>query len=470
MTSQLTFPTGFTWGTATASYQIEGAASDDGRRPGIWDTFSRVPGKVDGGDTGDIACDHYHRLEQDLDLLSSLGIHSYRFSVSWPRVLSDDTAQPNKKGLDFYERLVDGLLERDISPLLTLYHWDLPQWREDAGGWLDRNTVDRFVDLAVLIGRTLGDRVETVTTLNEPWCSAFLGYGSGEHAPGRTDNASALMAAHHLNLAHGRAVTALRSVLPKSARLSVSLNLAHVEPASDSADDLAAARHVDAVANRIFLEPMLRGRYPEHLMEDLEHITDWAFVRDSDLAEIAAPIDILGINYYSPSRVAAVATDTAYTASSARALSGPARWPGTDRAVSVARPGPVTGMGWAVAPETLTSLLLGVHRDYPEVPLMVTENGCCYEDKLGGDGAVHDEERIRYLRDHLAAVHTAIDAGVNVHGYYLWSFMDNFEWAWGYSKRFGIVYVDYKTQKRVPKDSGLWYRGVIHANGVDIES
>ncbi len=468
MTSHLEFPPGFVWGAATASYQIEGAAADDGRLPGIWDTFSHTPGRVDNGDNGDVACDHYHRLTEDLDLMAGLGLASYRFSVSWPRILSDDAGTVNQKGLDFYERLVDGLLERGIDPLLTLYHWDLPQWREDRGGWRDRDTADRFAELALLVGRTLGDRVGTITTLNEPWCSAFLGYGSGEHAPGVRDDAAAIRAAHHLNLAHGKAVEALRTVVPAGTRMSVSLNLAHVEPASDSPEDLAAAAHVDLLANGIFLEPMLRGRYPDGLLEGTRHLTDWSFVRDGDLETAAAGVDLLGVNYYSPSRVSAPPVQAAGEPVSARALAGPARWPGTDRAWTATRPGPVTAMGWVVAPETFTSLLVRVARNYPEVPLVVTENGAAYPDEVRVDGRVEDADRVAYLHAHLSAVADAIAAGADVRGYYLWSLLDNFEWAWGYAKRFGIVEVDFATQARTPKRSALWYRDVIARHGLDV--
>jgi beta-glucosidase len=473
MTRQLKFPAGFVWGTATAAYQIEGAASEGGRVPSIWDTFCRGEGNVVNGDTGDVACDHYHRRTEDLDLMATLGIPAYRFSIAWPRVLPE-IGQPNQVGLAFYDRLVDGLLERDITPLLTLYHWDLPQTIQDSGGWVSRSTVDRFVELAQLVGRLLGDRVATMTTLNEPFCSAFLGYASGIHAPGLTDNAAALTAAHHLNLAHGRAVTALRAVIPAGNKLSITLNLAQVEPASDSAEDHAATQHVEDIANNIFLEPILRGRYPTPLLEQTSHITDWSFVQDGDLADISAPIDVLGINYYSPARIAGPAdihheTDRRWVNDPATTTAGPSPWPGTDRAFSVPQPGPYTAMGWPIAPEGLTRLLLDVHRGYPEVPLVVTENGCAYDDAIGSDGVVHDHERIDYLREHLAAVHAAIAAGVDVRGYYLWSFMDNFEWAWGYSQRFGIVHVDYDTLERTPKDSALWFRDVIKNNAVDTQ-
>jgi beta-glucosidase len=474
MTTSLSFPAGFVWGTATAAYQIEGAAAEDGRTPSIWDTFCRVPGNIVGGDTGDVACDHYHRLDTDLDLMAELQLPAYRFSVSWPRIIPDGSGPVNHAGLDFYERLVDGLLRRSITPLLTLYHWDLPQSLQDAGGWLSRDTVERFAELADVVGRALGDRVRAFTTLNEPFCSAFLGYGTGTHAPGIADNGCALAAAHHLNVAHGRAVTALRAVVPSQTTMSITLNLAQVAPASDSDADVAAARHVDDIANRVFLEPILRGRYPDRLMEETRHFSDWSFVRDGDLAAISTPIDVLGVNYYSPTKVAA-APDAreriAGTHSNGQRVhrnAEPSPWPGTDLAHTVALPGPYTDMGWAIDPHGLTRMLLGLHRDYPEMPLVITENGAAYRDVPGADGAVHDRDRIAYLRAHLAAVHAAIDAGADVRGYYLWTLMDNFEWAWGFSKRFGIVYVDYETLARTAKDSALWYRDVVRTNAVEV--
>jgi beta-glucosidase len=473
MTHRLSFPPHFTWGSATAAYQIEGAATADGRLPSIWDVFCQVPGKVHDADTGDVACDHYHRMVEDLDLMSTLELPSYRFSVSWPRVIPAGTGPVNNAGLDFYRRLVDGLLERGITPLLTLYHWDLPQALQLQGGWAHRDTPAHFADYATVIGRALGDRVPTITTLNEPWCTAFLGHSTGVHAPGVTDNATALAVAHHLNLAHGRAVTVLRGLIPATSQLSVTLNLAQVYPASDSAEDAAAAEHVDAIANRVFLDPILRGSYPAPLLRDTSHFTDWSFVADGDLAEINAGIDVLGVNFYAPSTVAAASERISSEVTGRwvndpnQSGAGPSPWPGTDRAYSVPQPGPYTGMGWPIVPEAFTDLLLRVHRDYPDLPLVITENGAAFDDVLT-DGAVRDADRIDYVRRHLAAVHAAIEAGADVRGYYLWSFLDNFEWAWGYSKRFGMVYVDYATQARIPKDSARWFREVIRSNAVEL--
>jgi beta-glucosidase len=471
--SRLAFPDGFVWGSATAAYQIEGAAAEDGRKPSIWDTFSHTPGKVQDGHNGDVACDHYHRLDDDLDLMASLGLGAYRFSVSWPRVIPDGVGKVNQPGLDFYDRLVDGLLARDITPLLTLYHWDLPQALDDVGGWLNRETADHFAEYAQVVGAALGDRLSAITTLNEPFCAAFLGYGSGEHAPGTKDNAAALTAAHHLNLAHGRAVAALRPLVPATCQLSITLNLAQVEPATDTEPDRAAAEHVDAIANGVFLQPILRGAYADRLIADTQHVTDWGFVRGGDLVEIAAPIDLLGVNYYSSTKVAAVgpggmvaATGSAGPVDGRHHMSSAAMWPGSDLAYSVPQPGPQTDMGWPIDPDGLTRLLVRLNGEFPGMPLVVTENGAAYADVRSADGDVHDPDRVSYLRDHLAAVWRALDAGVDVRGYYVWSLLDNFEWSWGYSKRFGIVYVDYQTLERVPKDSAWWFRDVIASNAV----
>ena len=472
MTATRSFPPGFVWGTATASYQIEGAAHEDGRGQSIWDTFSHTPGKVVDGDTGDVACDHYHRMPEDVAMMAQLGLKAYRFSIAWPRIVPTGSGAVNQAGIDFYSRLVDELLQHGIEPLATLYHWDLPQPLGDAGGWTNRATAERFAEYATIMGRALGDRVPTFTTLNEPWCSAFLGYGAGVHAPGVTDNAAALAAAHHLNLAHGLGSSALRSVLPPSGQVSVTLNLAQVRAASDSAADRDAARHVDGISNRIWLEPMLRGQYPSDVLDDLKHITDWAFIRDGDSALINTDLDVLGINYYFPTAVAAMTAQLREQlggrwTNDPNSADGPVAYPGTDLAVATPQVGPYTAMGWSVEPAALTELLQRVHRDYPEVPLMITENGAAYDDVVGDDGAVHDVDRIDYVRGHLGAVRDAIEAGVDVRGYFLWSLMDNFEWAFGYSKRFGIVRVDYPTGERLPKDSARWYRDVIAANGID---
>jgi beta-glucosidase len=432
----------FVWGAATAAYQIEGAAGEDGREPSIWDTYSRTPGRVLGGDTGDVATDHYHRWPQDVETMSALGLDAYRFSVAWPRI-------GDQRGVDFYSRLVDALLERGIAPVATLYHWDLPQALEDAGGWPERDTAYRFAEYAARIGEALGDRVRTWTTLNEPWCSAFLGYASGVHAPGRTEPAAALAAAHHLNLAHGLAA----QVLPGP--VSVTLNLHHVR------GDAEAARRVDAVANRVFLGPMLDGAYPADLLEDTASITDWSFVRDGDEATIKAPLDVLGVNYYSPTLVRSWTGDGPRATADGHGDGTASPWVGCDDVEFVRQPGPYTAMGWSIDPTGLTELLLRLHRDHPGVPLMITENGAAFDDLVDPDGRVRDQRRVDYLREHIAAVGRARAAGADVRGYFVWSLLDNFEWAYGYSKRFGIVHVDYKTQERTWKDSAHWYRDHI---------
>jgi beta-glucosidase len=447
------FPKGFLWGAATAAYQIEGAAQEDGRAPSIWDTFSHTPGKVLGGDTGDVATDHYHRRQDDVATMAELGIGAYRFSISWSRVLPDGT--PNQKGMDFYSRLVDELLEHGIAPVATLYHWDLPQVLEDAGGWPERDTARRFADYAERIGRVLGDRVHTWTTLNEPWCSAFLGYASGVHAPGRTDPAAALAAAHHLNLAHGLAVRVLRGVVPASARHSVTLNLHHLR------GDTEAVRRVDAVSNRVFLDPMLGNGYPADLLEDTAPLTDWGFLRDGDEEIIAAPLDVLGVNYYSPTLVRDWDGVSPRAHADGHRQGAATPFVGCDNVEFAEQPGPYTAMGWPIDATGMEELLLRLHREYPHTPLMVTENGAAFDDVLDDDGRVHDDRRIDYLRDHIAAVERACEAGADVRGYFAWSLLDNFEWAYGYSKRFGLVHVDYATGDRTWKDSASWYRDTI---------
>jgi len=448
------FPHGFLWGAATAAYQIEGSATVDGRGPSIWDTFARSPGRVLDGDTGDVAADHYHRYREDIAIMAGLGLPAYRFSVSWPRIQPTGRDPVNQAGLDHYDRLVDGLVEAGITPVLTLYHWDLPQSLEDAGGWGNRDTAARFADYAAVVAARLGDRVPLWTTLNEPWCSAFLGYASGVHAPGYTDPGLSLRAAHHLLLAHGFGVAAMRTVLPADAQVSITLNLGAVFPGSAGAGQ--AVRRIDGLANRLFLDPLLRGEYPTDVQEDTAALTDWSFVLPDDEKVIAAPIDVLGINYYTPTVVDVGEPEA-----------GPSPWPGCDDVMFVPQPGPSTAMGWAIDAEGLRAVLHRVHDDYAGPPLMITENGAAFDDLPGADGSIHDHERISYLRDHLVVVHEAIESGVDLRGYFVWSLLDNFEWSFGYSKRFGIVHVDYATQRRVWKDSAYWYREVISANGIE---
>jgi beta-glucosidase len=453
----LVFPPGFWWGAATAAYQIEGATKEDGRTTSSWDTFSAIPGKVAGGDTGEYAADHYHRYAEDVALMARLGLGAYRFSVAWSRVQPHGRGPVNPAGIGFYERLVDQLLRVGIRPVLTLYHWDLPQELEDAGGWTNRDTAYWFAEYAALVAAHLGDRVRVWTTLNEPWCSAFLGYASGEHAPGRTDPAAGLSAAHHLLLAHGLGVQALRGVLDSEAQVSLVLNLTAVRSASAGPADADAARRVDGLLNRLFLDPVFRGRYPDDVLGDTARLSEWRFVRDGDLPAIASPIDQLGVNYYWPLLVGAGEPNPA-------ALPSP--WPACEAVRFDQPPGPVTDMGWTVDATGLRDLLLRLRRDYGDVPLLVTENGAAYDDEPSTDGAVHDPKRVEYLRSHLIATHEALRSGVDVRGYFVWSLLDNFEWAYGYAKRFGIIHVDYRTQRRTWKDSAHWYREVISAGGI----
>ncbi|MFF7362344.1 GH1 family beta-glucosidase [Streptomyces sp. NPDC008125] len=464
----LVFPPGFVWGAATAAYQVEGAASEDGRTPSIWDTFSHTPGKVHNGDTGDIAGDHYHRYRDDVALMKELGLGAYRFSISWSRVQPTGRGPAVERGLDFYRKLVDELLEAGIQPVATLYHWDLPQELEDAGGWPERATAERFADYAAIMAGALGDRVGTWTTLNEPWCSAYLGYASGVHAPGRTDPGASLQAAHHLNLAHGRAIEALRASIPASAQTSVTLNLHQVRPLSDAPGDVDAARRIDAVGNRVFTGPILHGAYPEDLIADTKHLVDWSkLVHDGDLATISRPIDVLGINYYAPTLVTDPSGGGAESNSHAHGDSAHSPWPGSEHvAFHKAEGKPVTAMDWSVDPDGLHALLVDTAREFPDVALMVTENGAAFDDYVSPEGRVEDPERIAYLHGHIDAVRRAIADGADVRGYFLWSLMDNFEWAYGYSKRFGMVYVDYATQTRTPKASAHWYSDVIRRHGL----
>ncbi|MGA4987017.1 GH1 family beta-glucosidase [Nonomuraea bangladeshensis] len=454
-----TFPESFLWGTATAAYQVEGAWNEDGRGPSIWDTFSHTPGLVANGDTGDLACDHYHRLESDLDLLAGLGVGAYRFSISWPRVQPGGSGGLNEPGAAFYDRLIDGLLARGIAPVATLYHWDLPQELEDAGGWPARDTALRFAEYARLMGERYGDRVHTWITLNEPWCSAYLGYASGVHAPARTDPAAALAAVHHLNLGHGLAVQALRSTAARDARMSVTLNLHHVRGVSEA--DAVAVRKADALSNLAFLGPMLEGAYPRDLIEATSSVTDWSFVRDGDEAAARQPLDVLGVNYYNPTLVRHWDGSGPKETADGHQDGAASPWIACEDVEFVRQPGPYTEMGWNIDETGLTELLLRLHRDYPGLPLMITENGAAFPDPVGQDGLVHDADRVDYLRRHLSAVAEAIAGGADVRGYFVWSLMDNFEWAHGYAKRFGIVRVDRETMERTWKDSAHWYRDVV---------
>lgn len=448
-----TFPQDFVFGTATASYQIEGAANEDGRCPSIWDTFSHTPGATLAGDTGDVATDSYHRWREDLALLKDLGVDAYRFSIAMPRIMPTPNGVVNDKGLDFYERIVDALLESGIKPVVTLYHWDLPQYLGDEGGWLNRKTAYALADYTSVVAKRLGDRVDTWTTLNEPWCSSYLSYGAKEHAPGLGLGPGAFPAVHHLNLAHGLMVQAVRAELGERTKCSVTLNLAL------NRGDADACHRLDLISNRAFLDPMLRGRYPDELFAITKGICDWSFVQPGDLEQIHQPIDVLGINYYSTNLLAM--SDHPQFPQSTEASTAP----GASDVDWLPTEGPHTDMGWNIDPDGLHDLLVRVHDNYPEVPLMVTENGMACKDQLvvndDGSKSVHDADRIDYLQRHLAAARRAMSEGVPLTGYFVWSLLDNFEWYFGYAKRFGITYVDYATQERIPKDSFLWYRNVI---------
>jgi beta-glucosidase len=454
------FPSGFLWGTATASYQIEGGVDEGGRGESIWDRFSHTPGRILNGDTGDVASDHYHRYREDVALMRDLGLNAYRFSLAWPRLQPDGSGPLSADGLGFYERLVDELLGAGIRPWVTLYHWDLPQALEDAGGWPARDTSLRFADYAAAVHERLADRVTDWTTLNEPWCSAFLGYASGVHAPGRTEPAASVAAAHHLLLGHGRAVAAMRSARPEQ-RYGITLNLYPVTTISDDADDRDAARRVDGLSNRLFLDPVLRGQYPDDVRADLEPIASSEFIATDDAAAIAAPIDFLGVNYYSRHVVRAARADRTSDAGRRE----PA-WVGASDVEKLDTGRPKTRMGWEIDATGLYDVLRRVAGEYDAPPLYVTENGAAFVDEVTADGKVHDADRVAYLDAHFRAAKQAIDDGVDLRGYFVWSLIDNFEWSWGFDRRFGVVHVDFATQRRTIKDSGRWLAGVAAANGI----
>ncbi len=450
MTHQL-FPDGFIWGAATSAQQIEGGRHEGGRGESIWDRFASIPGKIADGSNPDVACDHYHRWREDIEIMKWLGLGGYRFSIAWPRIQPEGRGSVNSAGLDFYDALVDGLLEAGIQPFPTLYHWDLPQALQDRGGWGERDTAKAFGEYAAVITRRLGDRVHYWVTQNEPWCTATLGHEEGHHAPGHVDATEALRVAHHLLLSHGWAAAAIRNEAP-TAEVGIVLIHCPAFPATDSEADRDAARWFDGFFNRWYLDPVFRGSYPADAIADriaLGHLKghDLPFVKDEDLAVISAPLDFLGFNYYSRT-VMKTGTD--------------------NRPVSTMTvpPGELTDMGWEVYPQGLYDSLLRVHRDYRPRKIFITENGAAYDYPVDATGRIVDAKRITYLREHLLATHRAIADGVPLEGYFTWSLLDNFEWGFGFEKRFGLFAVNFATQRRIAKDSAFWYRDVVIANAV----
>ena len=452
------FPPRFLWGAATSAYQIEGGVDLDGRGRSIWDTVAEA-GHA-GGDTGAVAADHRRRMRDDVALMARLGLAAYRFSIAWPRVQPAGSGPVSGAGLDFYRALVDELVDHGIEPVATLYHWDLPQALEDAGGWASRDTAGRFADYATVVAGALGDRVRRWTTINEPWCSAMLGYAAGVHAPGRTDPAGAVAAAHHLLLGHGLAVDALRAALPGVRALppeiGITLNPYPVVAATDGEADRDAARRIDGLANRLWYDSVLGGAYPADVLADLATVSDLRHLRDGDLAIISRPLDALGLNYYRRHNV--------------RYLRGasapPSPWPGSPDVTFAGPASTPTSNGWAVEPRGLHEALVRVSREYDPPPLYVHENGGAFPDVVAADGAVHDADRCDFIARHLQACADAIADGVDLRGFFVWSLLDNFEWAEGFSQRFGVVRVDFDTQRRTPKDSALWYREVVRANAL----
>lgn len=438
MNKNCSFPRDFLWGAATAAYQIEGGWNADGKGQSIWDHFSHTPGKVLGGDTGDAACDHYHRFAEDVEIMRRLNLRAYRFSVSWPRVLPGGRGPVNWVGMDFYDRLVDSLLSARIEPYLTLYHWDLPQEFQELGGWTNRDVCGYFADYAALMVRRLGDRVHFWTTHNEPGVFSFIGNRSGEHAPGIRDEKVALAVAHNALVAHGMAVQAMRAAEP-DIKAGIVLSLWPSEPAGDSQAEKDAAERLWQRDQSWFVDPLLRGHYPAMAWRD--YGSSVPEVKPGDMALIAQKLDYLGVNYYS------------------RNLVGP------HGPINPVPGSEYTEMGWEVSPPTLRRLLVRLHKEYQLPPVYITENGAAFQDEVAADGRVHDERRLKFIRDHLTQVHHAIEDGVDVRGYFVWSLLDNFEWQYGYSKRFGVVHVDYPTQKRIVKDSGNWYSQTIRWNG-----
>jgi len=450
-------PAGFRWGAATAAYQVEGAVTADGRGPSVWDTFAHTPGRTHNGDTGDVAADHYHRYPEDTALMRRFGLNAYRFSVSWPRVLPDGVGPVNQAGLDHYDRVVDTLLDNGIEPMVTLFHWDTPQAVDDRGGWFDRDAPHRFADYAQVVLERLADRVPLWLTLNEPWTVIGQGYSRGVHAPGLRDYARAGTALHHLMLAHGLALQRFRSVAPLGARMGITLSMALSRPWSSDPADVAAARLLDGEQNRVYLDPLFRHSYPDDLAGLFPTLFDDAVVRDGDLDLIGADLDFLGVNYYLNHLVKA---DLRVPVLGARQIDPP---------------GPMMSAGIAAVPGGLYECLARVHQEYRRLPMYVTEVGVSLHDYVDPDGRVHDPGRVDYLRACVHAIARAVAEGIDVRGLYVWSLLDNLEWELGYSIRFGLFYIDYRTQERIPKDSAYWYRQVVadhvavHGGGMEEE-
>lgn len=436
------FPSDFIWGLATSAYQVEGAVKEGGRGPSIWDTFTHTPGLSNNGDTGDITVDHYHRWEKDLDLLVKLGIPAYRFSLSWSRLQPNGRGPLNREAIDFYRSLFEGLRERKIQPLVTLYHWDLPQALEDEGGWPNRSIAYAFGEYAALVISEFADFEAEWLTINEAWCVSFLGYGTGAHAPGRKNIADAVAAAHHLNLAHGLAVAEFRKAAPH-VRVGITNIVTDIVPASESVEDARAVERLDASSNRLFLEPVLLGDYSLLVREVFAPFGFENLIHDGDLEIIGQPIDFLGVNHYQ--RVIVWADEGVGFMNLREQPAEPA----------------TTSFGWSVIPDSLHDVLVRVARDFTSLPIYVTESGASFDDYLDPNGEVIDSQRVSYFSDYLSAAGLAIQEGVNLKAYFAWSFLDNFEWAEGYSKRFGLVYVEYRTQERIPKKSAYWYRQLI---------
>jgi len=444
------FPKDFVWGAATAAFQIEGATGEDGRGPCIWDRFCQVPGKVINYDDGDPACDHYHRFKDDVALMKNLGLQSYRFSIAWPRIMPTGAGTPNQKGIDFYRRLAEELLSQGIKPVATLYHWDLPMGLQYRGGWANREIAYRLNDYAATMFRSLGDLVSDWTTINEPLCISWLGYGTGVHAPGYQDPAMAVRASHHLLLAHGLAVDSFRTVGPKHGRIGITFNMSGVDAATDSVADKAAAYRYDGWHHRWFFDPVFKGSYPADMMDWYSRFEPLDYIEPPDLAIISRPVDFVGINYYTRAIIKANPENPIFGGE------------------SLAPTAPVTDQNWEIVPSYLHQVISRIPTEWTDLPLYIHENGCAMPDAVNEQGQVEDTRRVEYIRDHLKVVHQLVSEGVNLKGYYVWSLLDNFEWAWGYEKRFGIVWVDYKTQQRIPKASALWYAKVIRNNGFEV--